>query len=600
MKQAFFELAPNLWQKKMECSGTNFMNDLLESAYNGMIVVDTKGGIVIFNRAARRVAGLTKERIKGRALDEILPQAWSLTKELLTTGEPQIGRKLKLRETTILVNQTAIRRGGRITWVLTVFQDASDHEKALKELALYKQRNDELDVIFNFSYDGLWISDAEGKVVKINPVSERFTGVKAEKVLGRHVRELVAEGYFEPSATLEVLKHRTAVSVIQTSKDGRQVLATGNPVFDENGDIRMVVINARDLTGIMKLKAELKESRALAHQYRSELTHLHRHEELRSQMVLQSPPMRRVFDMSMRVARVDSNVLIHGESGVGKSLLAKIIHQTSPRQNGPLIQVDCGAIPPSLIEAELFGYVKGAFTGALAEGKPGYFELAEGGTLFLDEISELPSNTQAKLLRFLESNEVVRVGDTSPRRIDVRILAATNRDLEAMVECGEFRKDLFFRLNVVPINIPPLRQRVEDIPHLVNHFLRRFNQSCSCFKTISPAAVDCLCSYDFPGNIRELANLIERMVVLTPEDSIGLEDLPAAMRAQKSSPDFLLNNNEWNLPIMLEQVEKELISRALAEYGSQRKAAHRLGISHSTLSRKARRYGVKPLGMNSL
>lgn len=580
----------------MEWSGLNYLKDPLESAHNGMVVVDSHGVVVVFNRAARQAAGFAETDVTGRGLEAIAPQAWTSVKDLLATGEPQIGVKLEINKNTITANQTVIRWYGRVVGALSVFQDVSEYEKVLRELKASKQLNEELDVIFNCSYDGLWISDAEGRVVRINPVSEHFTGVKASEVVGRHVSELVAEGYFEPSATLEVLKHRAAVSVIQTSREGRQVLVTGNPVFDENGNIRLVVINARDLTKIMKLQADLKESRALTHQYRSELTHLNKREELRSQMVLHSGSMRRVFDMAMRVARVDSSVLIHGESGVGKSLLAKMIHQTSPRQKGPLIQVDCGGIPASLIEAELFGYVKGAFTGALAEGKPGYFELAEGGTLLLDEVSELPLNTQAKLLRFLETNEVVRVGDTSPRRIDMRILAATNRDLKAMVESGDFRKDLYFRLNVVPIYIPPLRERTEDIPHLVNHFLQRFNQSCSCFKTIAPAAVDCLCGYSFPGNVRELANLIERLVVLTPNEAIDLEDLPAAVRSPERPQDFPLNGDKWNLTRVVEQVEKELIVKALAECGTQRKAARKLGVDHTTLSRKARRYGIGSAG----
>ncbi|MEJ2170218.1 MAG: sigma 54-interacting transcriptional regulator, partial [Desulfobacterales bacterium] len=232
----------------------------------------------------------------------------------------------------------------------------------------------------------------------------------------------------------------------------------------------------------------------------------------------------------MRIARVDSSVLITGESGVGKGLIAGLIHDASARAERPLIHINCGTIPDNLIEAELFGYEKGAFTGAKQQGKAGYFEMADGGTLFLDEIGELPLALQVKLLHFLETGEVVRIGSTRSRRIDARILTATNRNLERMVADGGFRKDLFFRLKVVPLAIPPLRQRVEDIPPLIGVFLDKFNRKCGVRKTISSAAADCLRHYPYPGNVRELANLIEQLVVLTPGDRIDSGDLPAAVQ----------------------------------------------------------------------
>jgi transcriptional regulator with PAS, ATPase and Fis domain len=297
--------------------------------------------------------------------------------------------------------------------------------------------------------------------------------------------------------------------------------------------------------------------------------------------------------MAMRVARVDSSVLLTGESGVGKGLFAELIHRSSNRSNGSLIKVNCGAIPETLIEAELFGYESGAFTGARAGGKPGYLEMAEGGTLLLDEIGELPYGAQVKLLRFLEDNDVIRVGSTRSRKIDVRVIAATNRDLESMVNTGGFRKDLFFRLNVVPIKIPPLRERVEDIPPLIHHFLKLFNEKCNTAKSLSPLVVDCFCNYKFPGNIRELANLIEQLVVLTPEDIIGLEDLPSTIRNGETGFCNLVAENEWNLNKMVKDVEKQMILRALKICGSQRKAARLLGVDHSTLSRKIKRLQIQ-------
>jgi transcriptional regulator with PAS, ATPase and Fis domain len=301
--------------------------------------------------------------------------------------------------------------------------------------------------------------------------------------------------------------------------------------------------------------------------------------------------MQRIFEKAMRIARVESNVLITGESGTGKSLIADVIHRASDRSAGSLIQINCGAIPETLIEAELFGYEQGAFTGARAQGKPGYFEMAHGGTLLLDEVGELPLGVQVKLLRFLESNEVVRVGATNPRKLDVRVIAATNRDLEGMVRAGTFRKDLFFRLNVVPLKIPPLRERVDDIPPLIHFFLKQFNVKCHADKSLTPAALDCLRNFSYPGNIRELANLIEQLVVLTPTERIGLDDLPASVRKKELNPS-LFPQSEWNLGVVVQGVEKHMIITALKASGSQRQAAKLLNIDHSTLSRKIKRYHI--------
>lgn len=577
----------------MRLKDLSLLREVLDSAHNGILMVDDTGKVIIYNRAAGRVTGRAPSEVMGRNFGEFEPEVWEDMQRILATGQPQVGcRTSSLSGIAIFANRTPVYLDGKIVGVMSLFQDATEYERVLNELHAYRQLSEQLDVIIDSSYDGLWISDAEGKVVRVNPASERFSGVNAKEVIGCNVSDLVDAGYFDRSATLEVLKHRAAVSLIQQSKDGRQVLVTGNPVFDETGKISLVVINARDLTAMKRLQEELEHSRALTDQYRSELTHIHRWEELRSRLVMRSREMQRVFEMAMKVARVDSCVLLQGESGVGKGVFAKLIHGASPRVDGPLVRVDCGGIPPSLIEAELFGYARGAFTGARSEGKTGYFELADGGTLFLDEVGELPLLMQTKLLRFLEDNEVVPVGSTTPLQIDVRVLAATNRDLEQMVKAGTFRKDLFFRLNVVPIHIPPLRQRPEDLPHLVGHFLGMFNQKCGKEMKVAPAVVDRLRRYSFPGNVRELANLIEHLVVLSPGDTIELGDLPAEIRQTPFELSPEPHGDAWDLTEAVARTERELIARAIAEYGSQRAAAEALGVNHSTLSRKARRYGL--------
>ena len=295
----------------------------------------------------------------------------------------------------------------------------------------------------------------------------------------------------------------------------------------------------------------------------------------------------------IRVAQVDSTVLITGESGTGKELLAETIHANSARKEGPFIKVNCGAIPESLLESELFGYDAGAFTGARKEGKAGYFELANSGTLFLDEIGDLPLNLQVKLLRVIQSREIVRVGGIKPLKVDIRIVAATNRNLVDMVRRKEFREDLYYRLNVVPINVPPLRQRKEEIPSLVVHFLQVFNRKYKQVKRISPEVIDLFMEYDWPGNVRELENLMERLVVITPSDTITVQDLPSHFG--NLAKDW--SNKVHVLDIVplreaVESVEKQILEKAYVQFRTTRQMARALKVDASTVVRKAAKYGI--------
>jgi TyrR family helix-turn-helix protein len=292
---------------------------------------------------------------------------------------------------------------------------------------------------------------------------------------------------------------------------------------------------------------------------------------------------------------VDSSILITGESGTGKDLVAGIIHKYSAREEGPFIKVNCGAIPENLLESELFGYEEGAFTGAKKGGKPGYFEMAEGGTLFLDEIGELPYDLQAKFLRVLQHTEINRVGGQRFRKINVRILAATNRDLLEMVHEKKFREDLYYRLNVVPLDLPPLRERVDDIQFLVGHFIKMFNDNYNMTKRFSPDVIDIFESYNWPGNIRELRNLVERMIVMSPEDVITRLDLPESICASGLCGDRKGISIPGIVPLKeaVESVEKQLIERAYEIFPTTREMAKSLKISAPSIVRKAAKYGIK-------
>jgi TyrR family helix-turn-helix protein len=311
--------------------------------------------------------------------------------------------------------------------------------------------------------------------------------------------------------------------------------------------------------------------------------------------IAKSKAMKHLLEMALIVANFDSTVLITGESGVGKSIVAKLIHENSIRKKKSFIRVNCGAIPESLVESELFGYDEGAFTGAKPGGKPGYFELANGGTLFLDEIGELPWNVQVKLLHFIENRNIMRVGGIKPISIDVRILTATKRDLKDMIKNNKFREDLFFRLNVVPVHIPPLRNRPEDVLALIQYHLERNNDQYNRQMKISSGALKLMCNYTYPGNVRELINLIERLFILSKGSTIAKADLPVEIiensRAYDTASGFGSYRNQ-SLKTLMEKYEADIIKNVLEKFGTQQKAAQRLKVSQATIARKAKKYDL--------
>jgi len=563
---------------------------MLNSIYNGIIVIDAEGTIIYFNKTAERIFNIPAHEAINLYILNVLPNTGGKLLECLKTGKPFYGEKLKGEKVTLVSNINPIITNGKISGAVSVFQDISEIESISKELDLFKNMKDWLDTIIDSSYDGLWICDHEGKVLRINKASERINEVKAEQVIGKNMKELIAEGLFDKSVTLEVLKRRTSVTIIQQIKGGKRILVTGNPIFNENGEIAFVVTNDRDISELDHLRSQLQEAQALAKGYISRLSELEMKGIDLSNIIFQSREMERIIEMALRVAKVDSTILLLGESGVGKGMIAKLIHKQSERTHGPFLRVDCAGIPESLVESELFGYEKGAFTGAKIEGKPGFFELANKGTLFLDEIGEIPLSTQSKLLRFLEDHEIIRVGGTEPKEIDVRVIAATNKNIDEMVVARTFRKDLYYRLNVVPIHIPPLRERREDILPLTFHFLEKFNKTHRKEKTLSPETIEALCKYDFPGNIRELANIVERLLVIVEGKRIEVQDLPnAILNYGPKDSSYRLLFEGIPLKDALKKCEDIIIQNALKKLGSQRETAKALKVDQATISRKIKK-----------
>ncbi len=453
----------------------------------------------------------------------------------------------------------------------------------------------EHDAIIDSSSDGLFVCDGSGRILRVNPASQRINNATAEQLVGREYLDAAAEGLvILPSAALEAIKSRRVVSLLQENRFGRKLISTATPVFDDTGELIRVVVSERDITETDRLQRQLEEQQAIGEHFRHQLQEL-QGEFLSSQPVIaKSPCMIKTLKQTQKVSNVDSTVLILGESGVGKGFIADLIHQNSRRSDKPIIKINCGAIPETLIEAELFGYEKGAFTGASAS-KPGHLELADGGTLFLDEIAELPLASQVKLLRFMEDGVVTRLGSTRSRKVDVRLLAATNRELDQLVDSGQFRTDLFYRLSVIPLRVPPLRERRECLVELIRSYIDHFAGRSNVSRRLSAAALEALLHYSYPGNVRELMNICERLVVMSDTEVLDVGDLPQDVVAGSGSEGCLVEGR-WpdgmNMAQILESVEKRVLSEASKRFRKQQDIAEALGMSQPTVARKLQKYGV--------
>lgn len=437
------------------------------------------------------------------------------------------------------------------------------------------------------SYDGIWITDGSGKILFANSANASLLGVTREDLVGKSTEELLEKRIFSDSVILEAIEQKRQTSKVCYNYNTRlTVLATATPIFDEQGQVRYVFNNVRDITALNSMQSSLRDKDEIIRLQNKQLENMKMRLGM-SMIIANSKAFREVVELAQRVATFDgATVLILGESGTGKELVAELIVNHSPRKDKPYLQVNCGAIPENLIESELFGYEKGAFTGADNKGHKGLFEAANGGTVFLDEIGDLPLHMQVKLLRVLQQRKVTRVGGTEPIDIDVRVIAATNKNLEQMVREERFREDLYYRLNVVSIQIPPLRERKEDIVPLLNHFLMVVNQKYHTQKSIFSDTIDAFENYPWPGNVRELENLLENLVITTPGDIIKRENLPEKFWAAGNGTTSDQEGEILPLKLTVEQAEQAAIQRAIRQCGSVRKAASALGVDPSTIVRK--------------
>lgn len=460
---------------------------------------------------------------------------------------------------------------------------------------------DQIIPILNVITDAVFIDDADGVCQWCNDACEEMYNIEYDEIVGRHVEDLEKSGIFTPSVTRRVLEEKREITIIHENRFGRRLLTTGSPVFVPmtSGEwvaagegrysrtIAFVLTTSRDITQISTVQEQPDTPGSAL----LKAGNLDVPEDVGSSFIVsESEAMHNVMALTKKLASVNTTVLITGESGVGKGLIARRLHEEGVRWKKPFVTVNCGAIPENLIESELFGYVAGAFTGSRADGKQGLFEAAQDGTIFLDEISELPLNLQVKLLQVIQERQITPVGGTRPIPVDVRIISATNRNLEELVKEGRFREDLYYRLNVVPINVPALRERPADIIPLIQMNIARCNRELGETKSISPDALSILLKYPWPGNIRELQNIIERLVITTSHNVITEDDIFIFIK--EAAEDNQINYADTSLAAALERAEKEILSRALENYKSTRAIARVLKVSQPTVVRKLNKYGL--------
>lgn len=556
---------------------------IFSSMANGVVVTNASDIVTLCNPAAAKLLGVTTQELVGRKVQDAVPN--TRMHIVRQTGTAELAARQKLGNATTVTNRTPIVIDGKICGVAAVFEDISALEKIKWEFYEVKEMQERLQLILEAVQDGICVLNKQGDITYVNPSYLRIVNQRKENVLGRNIYDIAPGG-----TRCSVLKSGVAqIGSFSRKEDGTTVVANVNPIF-VGGEVSGVVSVVKNITEVQALMEKLQEISARAAYLEEELLRTKKTDKAFEKFIGASGKVLDILAMAAKAAASDATVLIRGESGTGKELVAEGIHYASKRAQKPFIRVNCGAIPSTLLESELFGYEKGAFTGAHRR-KLGKFELAHGGTIFLDEIGELDRSMQVKLLRVLQQREFYRVGGEGTVKVDVRIIAATNRSLEEMLRTRAFRDDLYYRLNVVPLFLPPLRERREDIPSLTEHFIakiaRHYHKS---IRGVQPEALDILMQYKWPGNVRELENIIERIVTLMDGDCIALEHLPSYITRELANKEVARLESGAVLP--WEAYEKQIIAHALRVCGSFNAAGKMLKLTHKTVAAKARKYGL--------
>ncbi|XWX63587.1 sigma 54-interacting transcriptional regulator [Desulfitobacterium sp. AusDCA] len=438
--------------------------------------------------------------------------------------------------------------------------------------------------------EGIYVSDAYGRTLAVNHMYEQLTGLKREEIVGKLVTDLKKEGSFDAILNPEIVISGQHKTTVQVTKTGNRVLLNGYPIFDESGKVILVLTFVRDITLMSQMKDQIVEQQEIIEKCRK--VYVQNKGGLNNNfLIFKSEKMIRFMELLKKIAKTEATVLLLGETGVGKDVLSRKIHEYSLRRDEPFLKIDCSTIPENLIESELFGYDSGAFSGANNKGKIGLFEMADKGTLFLDEIGEIPLRLQVKLLRVLQDQEFMHIGSTKVKKVNVRFIAATNRDLEEEVQKGNFRSDLYYRLRVAVLEVPPLRERKEDICEMMRCFLDKYNAKYRKEVSFTKELEKALLTYKWPGNVREMDNFIQSLVVTNENEILDVPDLPHYMLLNPVVPDQSgINVSDKSLDELVADYEKNLLKKALALHGSVAKVAKILKVDRSTVFRKGKKY----------
>lgn len=566
---------------------------ILDSINNGIIAINNKAEITIINKYAEKILNINAKESYGKPITEVIPN--TRLHIILKTKKSEIDQKQIVGEATIITSRLPIMEKEKIIGAVAIFRDLSRIQELADELTNLREIKSMFKAIINSTQDAISVVDEHGNGILVNPEYTRLTGLTEKDVIGKPATVDIAEG---ESMHMQVLRTGEPVwgVTMKVGPNKKEVVVNVAAILVE-GKLKGSVGVIHDVSEIKKLNEELDKAKKLIRHLEAKYTF--------DDIIGQSKSIKSVIEQAKRIADTSATVLLRGESGTGKEIFAHAIHNQSKRKHNQFVRVNCTALSEPLLESELFGYIEGAFTGAKRGGKKGLFEQANGGTIFLDEIGEIKYNLQTKLLRVLHEKEIVRVGDTKAVEIDVRIIAATNLDLEKAVKQGKFREDLYYRLNVVPLFIPPLRKRIEDIPLLVEHLIKKYNQEYGrSVEKISDDALKILMKFDWPGNVRELENVISRaMIKMKFTDNIIMANhLPIFeddKLFQNNKHIIYFNSKETKEDIyqnktlkeVIEDKEKELIQYVLEKTnGNKTLAAKRLGIATRSLYYKLDKY----------
>lgn len=550
---------------------------ILENLPVGVVVVDSNSNITYMNHYALKYMNKDINDVLGFPIQDIVPN--SELPLVMKTRSKEIGKIYHIKNNIIISNSSPIISNNNLLGSVSVFQDMS-------ELIGLKELNEKFKKILETSHDLICFVDEHRKISYINPAYKTSFHITEKDIIGKDLMEISPNG-----CRMKVFNSKKPMEDMLVSKNDVNIMCTVEPIFIDNY-FKGVISISKTVDQIKDIAKKLEQSEEELSYYKSELI---RHTKLSGSfdnIIGSSSSLKDTLITAAKASNSTSTVLIRGESGTGKELIAKAIHTNSSRKNKPFVRVNCAAIPENLLESELFGYEKGAFTGAF-KSKPGKLNIADTGTLFLDEIGDMPRSMQAKLLRVIQEREFESVGGLTTQKVDIRIIAATNRNLEEMIEKREFREDLYYRLNVISIFLPPLRKRKEDINLLVEHFIKNISKKLNKpIKTIDKNCLYYLTNYQWPGNIRELENVIERAINMCDSDIISSKDLPIYISNIEPQTDSI-TIDENNPILKLEDYEKKVLELAMKKYKSFNKVGKVLGITHRTVALKCKKYNIE-------